>query len=574
MTARRLSLAAAIILLTMLGYFFFPGHTYLQQDTQIYVPILEHLWDSSVLAKDMVAVRHHVTFTIYDEMALAVRRLSGLGFKDILVSDELVFRALGILGVYLIATGLKLSRRMALIVAAVYALGATIAGPSVLTVEYEPKPRGSAVAAMLLAVGLVAHGRYIAGGVAASIAFLYHPPTVCPYWAVYFALTLWPSRPEIMGKRIRGLIPLACAAALLFVFSRLQIGGPEPQPFLSQVDPSLEQLQRMRAPYNWVSMWIGRWIWHYLFLWLISVLAFLRLRKFASTDLRFFLVGLPLVGMLSVPATHLLLEQWKWSLMPKFQPARALLFVVAIAVILAAAAAIHAARQRHFPEGIAWGILAFAIPVQTRVSELLLPHLGNATIRRRVLMVIALSVLTCVAAWLETRRPKAGWLAWAAALLAPFFLIPYYGGVKNYPTLRHPELTELAEWARTKTAKDAVFLFPDSGKGLDPGIFRSTALRAVYVDWKGGGQVNMVKEFGEEWWARWQQAMAKKFAPSHLDYYAALGIDYIVLNSPHQIPGRSPVYANATYIVYRITPSGEKLPLPSGSERKPAPPGA
>jgi hypothetical protein len=49
-----------------------------------------------------------------------------------------------------------------------------------------------------------------------------------------------------------------------------------------------------------------------------------------------------------------------------------------------------------------------------------------------------------------------------------------------------------------------VFLFADRGKSLDSGIFRSEALRAIYVDWKGGGQVNYLPEPGLEWWSRWQ----------------------------------------------------------------------
>ena len=50
-----------------------------------------------------------------------------------------------------------------------------------------------------------------------------------------------------------------------------------------------------------------------------------------------------------------------------------------------------------------------------------------------------------------------------------------------------------------------IFVFPDAGHALDPGIFRCDALRAVYVDWKGGGQVNFFREFGEQWWFRWRQ---------------------------------------------------------------------
>ena len=89
MTPKHLPVAGAIILITLLGYLLFPGHTYLQQDNQIYVPILEHLWDNTVLANDPIAVNHHVTFTIYDELALSLRSLTGLGFREILVFDQL-----------------------------------------------------------------------------------------------------------------------------------------------------------------------------------------------------------------------------------------------------------------------------------------------------------------------------------------------------------------------------------------------------------------------------------------------------------------------------------------------------
>ena len=50
-----------------------------------------------------------------------------------------------------------------------------------------------------------------------------------------------------------------------------------------------------------------------------------------------------------------------------------------------------------------------------------------------------------------------------------------------------------------------MFLFPDAGHSLYPGLFRSEALRAVYVDWKSGGQVNYLKDFAGEWYTRWQR---------------------------------------------------------------------
>ena len=73
----------------------------------------------------------------------------------------------------------------------------------------------------------------------------------------------------------------------------------------------------------------------------------------------------------------------------------------------------------------------------------------------------------------------------------------------------------------------------------------------MYVDWKGGGQVNYLSDFGEQWWFRWQQTLAKKFAPSDLPRYGALGIRYVVLRKEHRI-AMDTAYENARYIVYEL----------------------
>jgi uncharacterized membrane protein len=553
MTLRTLLLAAAILALTLLGYFLFPGHTYLQSDTQIYLPILEHLWDPSVLGKDLLAQEAHVSFTIYDEVALLGRRLTGLEFREVLALEQLLFRALGILGVFLLAGALGLSTRAALLVAAWFSLGATIAGPSVLIFEYEPVPRGFAIPLLFLALGLAAHGRDVAAGLAAAAAFLYHPPSVYPFWIAYFCLTLWPTQPATMKRRIWGLLPILGGVLLLFLFSRMQIGVGEPQAFFGRIGSSLEQLQQKRASYNWVSLWSPEWIRHYVFLWLVALAAFWRVRKSASEDLRFLLVGLPLVGMLSMPASYLLLEKMKWSLIPQMQPMRALLFVTALALILAAVAAAKAAERGRYWESLLWLLPAVAIPVHTRVLQVLLPDLSHALLRRRVELILLLAVVATLALAADRlRRRWPGWAALTVAALLPFLLIPGYGRVKNYPNLHHPELEALAGWARTSTPKDAVFLFPDAGQELHPGIFRATALRAVYVDWKAGGQVNFLKAFTREWWPRWERTMAGKFQPEKLTSYAALGIDYVVLRPAHRLPGRSPQYESARFLAYRL----------------------
>jgi hypothetical protein len=522
----------AIVALTLLTFFQFPGHTYLQSDTQIYLPILEHLWDPAAFSRELLAQHPHVSFTIYDEVALALRRLTGLDFETVLAAQQFLFRALGILGVFLLARALRLSTRMALLVAATFSLGAAIAGPTVLTIELEPVPRGFAILLLLFAVGLAAHGRDFAAGLAVSLGFLYHAPSVIPFCIVYFCLTLRPSKPAVMRRRICGLLPILGGVLVLFALSRLQAGAGESQAFLGRIDPDLERIERLRAPYIWVSLWAPQWIWHYLLLWAASLAAFWRVRRSASEDVRFFLIGLPLVGLLALPASWLLLEKWKWILMPQIQPARAVLFVTAMAGILAAIAAVKAGEQRRWWESALWFLLVFAIPAGTFAGQPLTSGIGW--------LALAVALLATLAAWAESGRRKWALAPWAAAVLIPFFLIPACGPPKDQAP-ENADLRALAAWARSSTPKDAVFLFPDAGRELYPGIFRARALRAVYVDWKSGGQVNFLRDFAREWWARWQRMGA----------YPADGIDYFVLKPAHRLPGRTPIFENPGFVVYR-----------------------
>jgi hypothetical protein len=121
------------------------------------------------------------------------------------------------------------------------------------------------------------------------------------------------------------------------------------------------------------------------------------------------------------------------------------------------------------------------------------------------------------------------------------------GHVSNYPVVHTPELASLAEWAAKRTPGNAVFVFPVSGKKPDAGVFRSEALRAIYVDWKGGGQVNYLPELGQEWWVRWQDVMTR---PVDLTHYQQIGIDYAVVPVDQAIADRQPVFQNRKYLVY------------------------
>ncbi len=552
MTNVRWIVALGVVAITALSFLVYPGATYLQSDTQIYIPILERLSNPALLTKDLVATEPHVSFTILDEVSIAARRITGLDFEQILLGQQALARAAGVLGIYLIASALGLACGPSLLVAAVFALGTWIYGPTVMSVELEAVPRGFAVPLVLLAVGLAASGRDLAAGVFVGIAFLYQPPAVYPFWIVYFALTLWPGKPEVMQRRILGLVPLLGAVLLLFLMSRWQIGEAEKQELLSRLNPAQEKLQRLRAPYNWISIWGGTLAWHYAITWLAGLAACFRLRRSASQDLNFFLLGLPAIGLASMPVSYLLLEKWKLAIVPQFQPMRALLFATVVLLVAACAAGLKAAVEKRLPEAAGWLFVAFLVPMQLRFEQLGQLPWSSTTVRRLALaLALALAVTFAVRIAQVSKRWAA--VATVCAILLPFALVPA-AGLAKAGSVETPDLAAVANWARNSTPADAVFLFPDAGKGLEPGVFRARALRAVYCDWKSGGQVNYLRGFSDEWWRRWQRNLSVKPDPKALPAYRSWGVDYIVLRREHRIAARPAVFENSRYLVYQTLP--------------------
>jgi len=525
----RLAIAAGILALTLLSYFQFPGHTYLASDTEIYVPMLEHIWDPSSLVNDPVASKPHLAYTLYDEIAISLRWLTGRSFQAVLTGQQLVFRAAQILGVFLLAGSLPLTRTMSMLVASLFTLGATIVGPAVLTFEYEPVPRAFAVGLVFLAIGLAAQNHLMLAGVAAAGASLYHAPTVFPFWALYFWLS-WHRR-EYRAFWLPGAVIL-----VLLWASRLQPGAAENQVFFAGVSSELERLQRLRTPYCWVSTWRMDVIWQYILLWIVSVAAYWRVRPKAGG---FFLIGLPLIGIASVPMSYVLLEKLKWGLIPQFQPARAVLFVTAFAVILAAAAGVWAAERKRWAESAVWFVIVLAVPASARMFSIGLGQLALAG---------SLAVALCAGIYLQ--RYRWGMVVLAGVAIAPFFLLPGTGRVLNYPELNTRGVEDLARFARTSTAKNAVFLLGDAGPGPVPSIFRALSMRAVYVDWKAGGQMNYSETIAEEWWRRWREVDGLRFDPAKIGRLRELGIDYLVVGRAHRLKDRAPVYEDDEFVVY------------------------
>ncbi len=443
---------------------------------------------------------------------------------------QIVCRALGIWGVYLIAIAAGLDVWASLLAAAIFSLGAMIAGPSVLTFEYEPTPRAFAVPMLFCAMGLVSQRSYIWAGAVAGAAFLIHAPTTIPFWIGL----LWISRRETRATT-PVWVALLCAAVGLAIAAHLQPGGGEKQQFFSRLMPQDEAVQRMRTAYNWISIWWRSLLPQYFVLYGLGIVAYVRVKRYLPPELRAFSIILPAIGMLSMPLSYLLLEQLKWSLVPQLQPLRTLLFVTAFTVILGSVAGL---RARHILESAAWFALVFYIP--TRVQ------LFDPVSWRLLLTVIGLGAFAATA----LRLPRPALLI--AGLLA-FFAIPWIGGVVNYPNLHTPEIAELSRWARYNTSPESEFLFPDEGHRVESGIFRFNASRAVYVDWKSGGQVNYLKDFAEEWRKRWGLVNSIGYGADSVQRYRMLGVNYLVLQPDHRLRSLQPVYQNSRYAVYRIS---------------------
>ena len=500
--------ALGILAITALSFFVFPGHTYLEQDTQIYVPILENQW-SGALAGDLIVEHPHVSFTLYDEMTNGVRWVTRLPLEWILEGEQFVFRAAGFLGIYLIALSFGLDSSASILVTALWALGATIKAPAVLTVEYEPSPRSFAVPLLVLAVGLALRNRFRWAGLATAGAVLLHAPTTWPFFAVAAVFA-------IPRKGSWSLLTYPLVALGVLVAIGLSQATAEHQSFLGTLAPAQEASQRMRASYSYVSTWWGDWAWQYEFFAAVAIAALWRVR--AAREQWIWLGGLVVAGLLSVPLSWLFLDRLHLSVITQIQPARALLFVTGTAVLMAAVAALKASEKRRHVEAAAWFLFCLLVPVHAVFFEWPGWRVGCVA-------AVAASALATIA---RPREPR--WRFAAALLLAP--LVAYCAGVVLHGQLGTPDLRNLAAWARVKGR--GVYLFPEAGRDRSPGWFRASAVQPVYVDWKGGGQVNYLRGFSEQWAGRWNRVNILAASGASPKSYGDLPVDYLVYSHPLQ----------------------------------------
>lgn len=547
MKAERALPVAVLIALALAGFAWFPGHTWLQSDTQIYVPILEHLAHPEMLQRDPIAIHSHVTWTIYDEASLLLHKLPFMSWEAAMLLQQFIFRVLGMLGAFLLARSLKLGTAAALVAAGCFGLGAVVNGPSVLTFEYEPVPRGFAVMLLVLALGLGAEERWKPAMGAAVAATLYHPTTTAPFWASLLLLGFeW--------KRVRRPMwtGIVAAAGLLALLAWLGPGAREPQPWFGVVDPELEKVQRLRGAYNWIELWPSAWFRQYFVLFGILLVALQRLRGWMNPLASRWILVLGVLAVSMIPLQWLLLDKLHWILIPQFQPARAVLLLTVFSVVLGAACgwkAVTAGRGwKGFVESAAWFAIVYAFPA----NGLLVTAEWTAA-RVAAVALLAMAAAT-VAAVSGSRRGLLPAGALAALLALPLVVIPFVGGVKNSPYLHSAELDQLSAWAAGSTPVDSVFLFPTVHRQLAPGIFRANARRALYVDWKGGGQVNIMPKLGMEWWRRWSAVGQARKLLEPISQYRRLGIDYLVVRAGERPEGIRPVFTNSQWEVIPAQP--------------------
>lgn len=518
----------------------FPGHTYLQTDTQIYVPMMERIYNPVLFSNDPMVQHSHLALTAYDEIVIALRNYTGLDFEAGLKLLQLVFRACAAAGLLLIALRLGLTLPAAFFVTSALILNQGTLGTAIT--ELEPVARSFAMGLLLLGVGLALHEHFLAAGLLGALGFLIHPTTMGPFWCVAaVAVLLRVARPVLLA-------PLVPACGLLWLMSHFQTGGTESISFFRTLDPFQLDLQKRYMGLSYVEEWDIKRVLDCLSECAVAAAAFWRLRDRLQSPLREWLGGLGVIGVLSVPFSWIVADRLHWAMAGPWDPMRALAFVTLLAALLSGACGVFAAEKRIWWEAAVW----FGIVISLPVKELLVTRLVNPWL---IALVLALVAASTIAAWFQSWSPygvRGPSLVAAGVLL--FVAFPVSGLIPPAKLVDTPELRQLARWAQTTTDETAVFLFADDGLYGGSGPFRARALRSIYVDYEGRALVNYFREYSAEWMRRWRDVHEGYWPVRDRDFkdLAERKIDFVVLRKANAIPGRQPEFSNSRYSVYRV----------------------
>jgi hypothetical protein len=484
--SRPFALLVGLAAITALQFTAFPGHTWLQADTQIYTPVLEHLYAPGLLSRDLVATHPNLTYTVYDEATLLLAKILRLDLRHALEMQQLVFRFAATTGVFLLARAAGVTDALSLLVGLLANLGVFVFGPDIAVVDTDPTPCAFAMGAVLLAAGFLATLRPLSASLAGGVALLYDVRIAASFWIVVILATAFDRRSR---RLMRATLPvLAVFALLLANLAQLQPGVAETQSLWTRIPPAIAAIQRFRTPEIFVgswSTWQSGWC---LLLAGCCACGTARVWPRLGAPARWLFAGLPVAGAMSVPFSLALMEGAHWYLIPQFQPAVSLLLIAAFCAIACSIAAICVFVEGRRREAAVFVLIVALLPV-SRLPDIVQSRTGNRT--------------------------------------------------KN-----------VASWALANTWGGSMFLFPDAGRARDPAVFRAESQRAVWVDWGTGKQADAFDSFADEWYRRWQDTMAGEYSEDRMRRFLSLPIDYYVLQRRHRLIKVRPVFADREFVVY------------------------
>ncbi len=337
------------------------------------------------------------------------------------------------------------------------------------------------------------------------------------------------------------LAPTGGAALILAAAGLSQEAVVQAQPFFSVVSEAHRKVQQLRAPYNWLYQWLPRYFVTLALTGAMAILAERRLRGMLPETVRSYFAWLPWIGFATVPFAFVFQERMGWALLPQVQPMRALLYCHLFCQWLGAIAAAVEVREQRWFRAFCWLLLPASLALR---GDLLLLD------ERKWILQAALSVGLLAGSWVAVQ-------AWgkrmAPALLAVPLLFAWQGdGAPK--SLESADLRATAAWARERTPKETMFLFPDLGRRPEAGIFRARAARAVYVCWKQGGQVNYFAGYAEKWRERWVNLLAKGHGAMDYDDLRRRGVDVLILTKEKPKEALAEIYVSPSgaYRAYRL----------------------
>lgn len=523
-------LCLAFLAAAWLEFTVFPGHSYLEGETQLYVPLLERMDAPGLLSRDLVATNGTLSLTAYDEATLLLHEAGRQPLRRALLLQLFAFRLAALIGVFLLARATGLNELFAIVTAAIVNLGATLTGPAAALTNREPVPGAFSFSLIVLAMGLLAQDLPLLAGLSAGVAFLYDPILALPFWIVLLVAFFSDRGMRIL---VRPMLPVLVVFVLLLAnLAQLQ-PGTAAEPILTRVPAALAAFQQTHAPRLYISAWPKGEIYELLALLVLGLWAAARCWSLLHRCFRWLVLGTAACGLLSLPLSFFLLDEAHFNWIARLQPSRTLLFGALAASLLFALAGMRAMLHRSIREALAWFFLLFLLPATTGMFHFQLTR-----------FTIAIGLAGLLTGLLAIR-----WAVVAVPVIAAFVLAQAPGLLPK-PVPFGASMAKMGSWADATTWGSSVFLFPEAGQAKYPGAFRADSRHALWTDWKSAQGVLFSEKAAMLWQQRWSDTMEGGFSTAKLERLLPLPIDYYVLTKQTELAGPKPAFTNRDFVVY------------------------